>query len=168
MTKPFNLIQDLERSINNVKYQLKYSKDRKAAETIVNDLTKVKTEFNAFLNGVFYADVLETLILELIITKIKLESKLGETHIYDLEMYLGQLAQIIKEGKDLKSSELIHVLKQPYERMIEIDFEEKQDFERVERMVAKIPKNEHYLETMQEFVEIIKTEITLNQKQNEF
>jgi len=168
MTKPFNLIQDLERSINNVKYQLKYSKDRKSAETIVNDLTKVKTEFNAFLNGVFYADVLETLILELIITKIKLESKLGETHIYDLEMYLGQLAQIIKEGKDLKSSELIHVLKQPYERMIEIDFEEKQDFERVERMVAKIPKNEHYLETMQEFVEIIKTEITLNQKQNEF
>jgi len=70
--------------------------------------------------------------------------------------------------RDLKSSELIHVLKQPYERMIEIDFEEKQDFERVERMVAKIPKNEHYLETMQEFVEIIKTEITLNQKQNEF
>jgi len=166
--KPYNLIQDLERSINNVKYQLKYSKDRKSSEKIVNDLTKVKTEFNTFLNGVFYADVLETLILELIITKIKLESKLGETHIYDLEMYLGQLAQIIKEGKDLKSSELIHVLKQPYERMIEIDFEEKQDFERVERMVAKIPKNEHYLETMQEFVEIIKTEITLNQKQNEF
>jgi len=166
--KPYNLIQDLERSINNVKYQLKYSKDRKSSEKIVNDLTKVKTEFNTFLNGVFYADVLETLILELIITKIKLESKLGETHIYDLEMYLGQLAQIIKEGKDLKSSELIHVLKQPYERMIEIDFEEKQDFQRVERMVAKIPKNEHYLETMQEFVEIIKTEITLNQKQNEF
>jgi len=166
--KPYNLIQDLERSINNVKYQLKYSKDRKSSEKIVNDLTKVKTEFNTFLNGVFYADVLETLILELIITKIKLESKLGETHIYDLEMYLGQLAQIIKEGKDLKSSELIHVLKQPYERMIEIDFEEKQDFERVERMVAKIPKNEHYLETMQEFVEILKTEITLNQKQNEF
>jgi len=40
--KPYNLIQDLERSINNVKYQLKYSKDKKAAETIVKDLKKLE------------------------------------------------------------------------------------------------------------------------------
>ena len=164
MIKPYNLIQDLDRSINNVKYQLKYSKDKKAAETIVKDLTKVRMEFNNMLNTELHADVLETLILDLILTKIKLESKLGENHIYDLNLYLGQLGDVIREGKDVKASELISYLKQPYNVMIEKDFEEKQDLERVQRMMAKIPKNDHFLNILQEFVDIIKTDITFKKK----
>ena len=164
MIKPYNLIQDLDRSINNVKYQLKYSKDKKASETVIKDLTKVRTEFNNMLNTELHADVLETLILDLILTKIKLESKLGENHIYDLNLYLGQLGDVIREGKDVKASELISYLKQPYNVMIEKDFEEKQDLERVQRMMAKIPKNDHFLNILQEFVDIIKTDITFKKK----
>ena len=157
--KPYDTLQNLDRTINNIKYQLKYSKNKNESESILKDLLKVRNEFNTFINDNLQADVLETLILDLILTKIKLESKLGENHIYDLNLYLGQLGEIIKEGKDLKASELISYLKAPYEKMIQIDFEEKEDLERVQRMMDKIPKNEYLLNTFQEFINILKTDI---------
>ena len=157
--KPYDTIQNLDRTINNIKYQLKYSKNKNESESILKELLKVRNECNTFINDNLQSDVLETLILDLILTKIKLESKLGENHIYDLNLYLGQLGEIIKEGKDLKASELISYLKAPYEKMIQIDFEEKEDLERVQRMMDKIPKNEYLLNTFQEFINILKTDI---------
>ena len=157
--KPYDTLQNLDRTINNIKYQLKYSKNKNESESILKDLLKVRNEFNTFINDNLQADVLETLILDLILTKIKLESKLGENHIYDLNLYLGQLGEIIKEGKDLKASELISYLKQPYNVMIEKDFEANQDMERVQRMMAKIPKTDRFLNILQEFVDILKTDI---------
>ena len=164
MIKPFEIIQSLDRVVNNIKYQFKFSKNKKESESIVKELTKARNDFNTILNNTFQSDALETLILELVITKIKLEYKSDDARVYDLELYLSQLSQIVKDGKDVKASELISVLKLPYEKMMTKDFDEKQDLLRVQKMMEKVPTNDSFLKIIQEFMDILKTDICLTKK----
>ena len=159
--KPYQIIQNLDRTTNSLKYQLRYSKNKKDADKALNELTKVKKDLDNLFNNSFYTDILETLTLELILTKIMLECKAEENYIIDLNFYLAKLAQIVKEGKDLKAMELISQLKLPYERMMLEDFNEKQDKERTKKILERIPTDEKLLSVLDQFFNILKTDICL-------
>jgi len=164
MIKPYQITQNLDRTINSLKYQLRYSKNKKEADKALNELTKVKKDLDFIFNNTFYTDILETLVLDLILTKIRLESKLEDKYIIDLNFYLASLGQIIKDGKDLKAAELISYLKLPYEKMMVEDFEERQDAERSKKILDRIPTDEKLLSVLDQFFNILKTDIKLKTK----
>ena len=159
--KPFENLQKFDRLIGNLKYQLKYSKNKKETDKLLIGILEVRNSFNEILNSSFYIDVIETLIFDLLLTKIRLDTKKDQTEIYDLDTYLANIGQIIKEGKDLKGSELISLLKLPYETMTIKDFEENDDLERTAKIFNRIPKNENFIKVLQEFTDILKSDIIL-------
>jgi hypothetical protein len=159
--RPYKSINDLDRLIKNISYHFKFSKNKKETNKILSELNSIKNDLNMFLDEVFYADVFEVMLMELIITKIRLEAKLDENHIYDLKIMLSQIAQSIKEGKDLKATELISYLKSPYEKLMINDFEEKQDLNRIKKLIKRIPNDNYFLNLIYEFTQKTKNEICL-------
>lgn len=162
--KPFENLQKLDRLINNLKYQLRYSKNKKESDKILIGISEVRNSFNEFLNGYFYVDVIETLIFDLLLTKIRLDTEKDNIKIYDLDAYLAEIGQIIKEGKNLKGTELISYLKIPYKNMTIKDFDKKQDLERATEIFKRIPKDDYFVKNLKEFVNVLKSDICLMRK----
>lgn len=159
--KPYENLQKFDRLINNLKYQLRYSKNKKESDKILIGISEVRNSFNEFLNGYFYADVLETLILDLLLTKIKFDTEKANLKIYDLEAYLAEIGQIIKQGKNVKASELIDYLRIPYQNMTIKDYDKNQDLERASKIFKRIPTEEFFLNNIQELINILKSDICL-------
>lgn len=154
------MINKINSVLNFLEYQKKYAKNKQNFETQISTLKSVKSDIDMLLNKTVYKDgALDTLILEMLLLKIRFESKLNDKHIHDLELYLKYFGDVINNGADLKASELTSYIKLPYEKLIEADFEKREDFDRVAKMLNKMLKDDEILKMLNEFTNVLKQDI---------
>ena len=154
------MINKINSVLNFLEYQKKYAKNKQNFETQISTLKGLKSDVDTLLNKTVYKDgAVDTLILEMLLLKIRLESKLDDKHIHDLELYLKYFGDVINNGADLKASELTSYIKLPYEKLIEADFEKREDFDRVAKMLNRMLKDDEILKMLNEFTNVLKQDI---------
>ena len=161
------MINKINSVLNFLEYQKKYAKNKQNFETQINTLKGLKGDVDTLMNKTVYKDgAVDTLILEMLLLKIRLESKLDDKHIHDLELYLKYFGDVINNGADLKASELTSYIKLPYEKLIEADFEKREDFDRVAKMLNRMLKDDEILKMLNEFTNVLKQDIWLEITKN--
>jgi len=154
------MINKINSVLNFLEHQKKYSKNKQSFDTQINNLKSTKEDIDVLLNKVIYKDgAFDTLILESLLLKIRLESKLDDKHIHDLNLYLKHFVGVIENGTNHKASELVSQIKLPYEKMIQDDFEKREDFDRVAKMLNRMVKDDEVLKILTDYTDKLKQKI---------
>ena len=154
------MINKINSVLNFLEHQKKYSKNKQSFDTQISNLKSAKEDIDVLLNKTVYKDgAVDTLILESLFLKIRLESKLDDKHIHDLGLYLKHFVGVIENGTNQKATELISQIKLPYEKLIEADFEKREDFDRVAKMLNRMVKDDEVLKILTDYTDKIKQKI---------
>jgi len=161
------MINKINSVLNFLEHQKKYSKNKQSFDTQINTLKSTKENIDVLLNKTINKDgAVDTLILEMLLLKISLESKLNDKHIHDLELYLKYFGDVIENGSNQKAAELASQIKLPYQKLIEDDFEKREDFDRVAKMLNRMLKDDQILKMLTEFTDKLKQDIWLQITKN--
>ena len=80
---------------------------------------------------------------------------------YSMEWYLKQLGNIIGQGAAFRKLQVMAKIRSGYDKLMEEDYNENKDTERVAKMIEKIPSEKSMSEMLTEFVKVIITNIKL-------
>ena len=107
--KPYKLIKDANKVVNELKEDLKYSKDKIKDAKRINNLLDALKGFNDMLSYRYKTDVVDTLILALIYEYL-LIYKAYENEV-PIHQILNHLDFSISNGTEQKKKEVISILK---------------------------------------------------------
>jgi hypothetical protein len=170
--KPFEMIQSLDSIISDLKYTLKYSKNKAKSEKQIKQLVSVRKNLNVMLHHSMQTDSLELLIFayiekcmvveiqENVIHKYRYKEDV-EIKPYDMEFYLKQLGDLMSGGASFAKSKVMAQIRLSYDCLMNEDYKKNNDTERVEKMIEKIPSEKSVSEMLTEFCKIIITNIKL-------
>ena len=170
--KPFQLIESLDNIISDLKYSLKYSKNKAKSEKQIKQLVSVRNNLNVMLHRSMQTDSLELLIFayiekcmvveiqENVIHKYKYKEDV-EIKPYDMEFYLKQLGNVMSGGASFAKSKVMAQIRLSYDYLMNEDYKNNNDTQRVEKMLEKIPSEDKTSKMLTEFVKIIITNIKL-------
>ena len=160
--KPFEILNDLNTLKNYLQNDKKYSRRKELVQKEIEKVDKIIKTANTLLNDQFNTDIFSTLILIALSLKIKLETKQDINDFYDIELFLKQFGQEIKDGANLKAAEISDQMKFPYEQRINKDFDKNEDLNRVGELMNRIPTTEDNIKTLNEFITILKNDVSIN------
>jgi len=107
--KPYKIIENQKKVIDNLTYKLQYSKNKEKDVAEINTLIKTLKSFDSMLTNKYYTDALNTLILALIYELLMFYKA------YENEIPLKTIFDTIKTdlhyGKELKKQQIISILK---------------------------------------------------------
>ena len=110
MLKPFQIIENQKKVIENLRFKLKYSKNKQKDATDINALIKTLKCFDGMLVSKYKTDAVETLILSLIYEYL-LMFKAYKNEI-PLDFIKYNIQKDITNGAEHKKNEVISILKQ--------------------------------------------------------
>ena len=158
--KPFEMLQSLDSVIADLKYWLKYSKNKAKSEKQIKQLVSVRKNLNIMLHHSMQTDSLELLIFAYIEKCMVIDGvQKGET--YEMDWYLKQLGGVMEQGAAFRKAQVIDKIRSGYDYLMTVDYEINKDTQRVEKMLEKIPSEKSVSEMLTEFVKIIITNIKL-------
>ena len=158
--KPFEMIQSLDSIISDLKYGLKYSKNKAKSEKQIKQLVSVRKNLNVMLHHSMQTDSLELLIFAYIEKCMVIDGvQKGET--YEMDWYLKQLGGVMEQGAAFRKAQVIDKIRSGYDYLMTVDYEINKDTKRVEKMLEKIPSEKSVSNMLTEFAKIIITNIKL-------
>lgn len=104
-----NLFEDinvLDTQISNLKWKLKYSKNKDKDHEVINKLTEVRNNYNGMLRDKYYLDSLDALIFSLMLNLITEKGTPIEYNM-DLQAIHRRVISVIKDGAMQKRGQLI-------------------------------------------------------------
>jgi len=107
--KPFKLINDTLKIIDNLKYKLQYSKNSVKDGKDINTLIQMVKMFDSMLVSKYKTDAVDTLIYALIY-KILMENEAWKKEI-PLHQIINEIDTDIQYGSELKKQQVISILK---------------------------------------------------------
>lgn len=110
MSNLFQDIKDIDDIISDLKYNLKFEKNKNKANKRISKLYNIRNNYDNVLCHNFKLDTLNALILSNL--KAQIMSDKGHlTGNIDLNFYLKQTATVIQDGYEQKLSELSSIIK---------------------------------------------------------
>ena len=158
--KPFEMIQSLDSIISDLKYGLKYSKNKAKSEKQIKQLVSVRKNLNVMLHHSMQTDSLELLIFAYI-EKCMVIDGVQNGKTYSMEWYLKQLGGVMSQGAAFRKVQVMHQIRSGYDALMNEDYKKNNDTQRVEKMLEKIPSEKSVSNMLTEFAKIIITNIKL-------
>lgn len=110
---PYQTIENLKKEVNNLKYELKYSKNKKKEAKRINTIITALNEYDSMLIGKYKTDAVNRLIYGLILEYYK-RYNVGAGGDIPLYQMLNEIGNTLTYHSEYKKLEIISQLKTNY------------------------------------------------------